>query len=77
MCNATAYGVSPRVRLDIVVNNLVGFSAFRSRDPRGERQDAVAATRLVHVEDISHVVLAVLRAPRQLVDNEAFNVRAN
>ena len=73
--NATAYGVSPRLRLDIVVNNLVGY-AHTLREIRME-SDGTPWRPLVHVEDISRAVLAVLRAPRQLVHNEAFNVGAN
>jgi nucleoside-diphosphate-sugar epimerase len=75
MRNATAYGVSPRLRLDIVVNNLVGY-AHTVREIRME-SDGTPWRPLVHVEDISRAVLAVLRAPRQLVHNEAFNVGAN
>jgi nucleoside-diphosphate-sugar epimerase len=75
MRNATAYGVSPRLRLDIVVNNLVGF-AHTVREIRME-SDGTPWRPLVHVEDISRAVLAVLRAPRQLVHNQAFNVGAN
>jgi nucleoside-diphosphate-sugar epimerase len=75
MRNATAYGVSSRLRLDIVVNNLVGF-AHTVREVRME-SDGTPWRPLVHVEDISRAVLAVLRAPRQLVHNEAFNVGAN
>jgi nucleoside-diphosphate-sugar epimerase len=75
MRNATAYGVSPRLRLDIVVNNLVGY-AHTVREIRME-SDGTPWRPLVHVEDIARAVLAVLRAPRQLVHNEAFNVGAN
>jgi nucleoside-diphosphate-sugar epimerase len=75
MRNATAYGVSPRLRLDVVVNNLVGY-AHTVREIRME-SDGTPWRPLVHVEDISRAVLAVLRAPRQLVHNEAFNVGAN
>jgi nucleoside-diphosphate-sugar epimerase len=75
MRNATAYGVSPRLRLDVVVNNLVGY-AHTVREIRME-SDGTPWRPLIHVEDISRAVLAVLRAPRQLVHNEAFNVGAN
>lgn len=70
--NATAYGISPKLRADLVVNNLVGF-AFTT----GEaliRSDGTPWRPLVHVEDISRAFLAVLHAPRELVHNEAFNV---
>jgi nucleoside-diphosphate-sugar epimerase len=75
MRNATAYGVSPRLRLDIVVNNLAGC-AHTTGEIRME-SDGTPWRPLVHVEDISRAVLAVLRAPRELVHNEAFNVGAS
>jgi nucleoside-diphosphate-sugar epimerase len=73
--NATAYGVSPRLRVDVVVNNLVGYA-----HSTGEiliQSDGTPWRPLVHVEDISSAFLAVLHAPRELVHDEAFNVGAN
>lgn len=70
--NATAYGMSPRLRVDVVVNNLVGF-AYTT----GEvliQSDGSPWRPLVHVEDISRAFLAVLNAPREIVHNQAFNV---
>jgi nucleoside-diphosphate-sugar epimerase len=70
--NATAYGVSPRLRADIVVNNLVGVACTT-----GEvliQSDGTPWRPLVHIEDISRAFLAVLEAPREAVHNEAFNV---
>jgi nucleoside-diphosphate-sugar epimerase len=70
--NATAYGVSPRLRADVVVNNLVAV-AFTT----GEvliQSDGTPWRPLVHIEDITRAFLAVLHAPRELVHNEAFNV---
>ena len=70
--NATAYGVSPRLRADLVVNNLVGF-AYTT----GEvliASDGTPWRPLVHVEDIARAFIAVLQAPRELIHNEAFNV---
>jgi nucleoside-diphosphate-sugar epimerase len=70
--NSTAYGVSPRLRADVVVNNLVAY-AFTT----GEvliQSDGTPWRPLVHIEDISRAFLAVLHAPRELVHNEAFNV---
>jgi nucleoside-diphosphate-sugar epimerase len=70
--NATAYGVSPRLRGDLVVNNLVGL-AYTS----GEvliTSDGTPWRPLVHVEDIGRAFLAALHAPRARVHNEAFNV---
>ena len=70
--NATAYGVSPRLRGDLVVNNLVGY-AFTI----GEvllKSDGTPWRPLVHIEDISRAFLAMLEAPSELVSGEAFNV---
>ena len=73
--NATAYGVSPRLRADVVVNNLVGFA-----HTTGEvliQSDGTPWRPLVHVQDIAGAFLAALEAPRELVHDEAFNVGAN
>src|SRR5581483_8491647 len=70
--NATAYGASPRLRLDIVVNNLTAI-AMTAGEVRLE-SDGTPWRPLVHIEDISRAFLAALEAPRQLVHNEAFNV---
>jgi nucleoside-diphosphate-sugar epimerase len=70
--NATAYGASPRLRGDVVVNNLVGF-AFTTGAVH-LMSDGTPWRPLVHVEDISAAFLAILEAPRELVHNQAFNV---
>jgi len=70
--NATAYGASPRLRLDIVVNNLTAV-AMTTGQVRLE-SDGSPWRPLVHIEDISRAFLAVLEAPRDLVHDEAFNV---
>lgn len=70
--NATAYGISTRLRADLVVNNLVGYA-----HTTGEvliKSDGSPWRPLVHIEDISRAFLAVLEAPREAVHNEAFNV---
>ncbi len=70
--NATAYGVSPRLRGDLVVNNLVGYAVTK-----GEvllKSDGTPWRPLVHIEDISRAFLAVLEAPIDKVWNRAFNV---
>jgi nucleoside-diphosphate-sugar epimerase len=70
--NATAYGISPRLRGDLVVNNLVGF-AFTT----GEvliKSDGTPWRPLVHIEDISRAFLAAMEAPREAVHAQAFNV---
>jgi len=70
--NATAYGFSPRLRLDIVVNNLTAV-AMTTGEVRLE-SDGSPWRPLVHVEDICRAFLAMLEAPRELVHDEAFNV---
>ena len=70
--NATAYGASPRLRLDIVVNNLTAV-AMTTGQVRLE-SDGSPWRPLVHIEDISRAFLAMLEAPRELVHDQAFNV---
>src|SRR5437773_57856 len=70
--NATAYGVSPRLRADVVVNNLVGV-AYTTGDVLIQ-SDGTPWRPLVHIEDIARAFLAVLHAPRAAVHNQAFNV---
>jgi nucleoside-diphosphate-sugar epimerase len=70
--NATAYGVSPRLRLDIVVNNLSAV-AVTTGQVRLE-SDGSPRRPLVHIEDICRAALAALEAPRERVHGEAFNV---
>ncbi|HTW09962.1 MAG TPA: SDR family oxidoreductase [Acidimicrobiales bacterium] len=70
--NATAYGFSPRLRLDIVVNNLTAV-AMTTGEVRLE-SDGSPWRPLVHIEDISRTIIAVLEAPRELVHDQAFNV---
>ena len=72
---ATAYGVSPRLRFDVVLNNLVAW-AFTS----GKvllKSDGTPWRPLVHIEDMSRAFLAVLAAPREIVHAQAFNVGRN
>jgi nucleoside-diphosphate-sugar epimerase len=73
--NATAYGVSPRLRTDLVVNDLVGHAITS-----GEvlvKSDGSPWRPLVHVDDIARAFLAVLDAPREAVHGQAFNVGRN
>jgi nucleoside-diphosphate-sugar epimerase len=70
--NATAYGVSPRLRADIVVNNLTGYAFTTGKVLL--QSDGSPWRPLVHIEDISRAFLAVLEAPRDNVFNQAFNV---
>lgn len=70
--NATAYGFSPRLRGDLVVNDLVGHALLT-----GEvrlRSDGMAWRPLVHAEDIAAAFLALLEAPADLVRARAYNV---
>ena len=70
--SATAYGASPRLRFDLVLNNLVAW-AFTS----GKvllKSDGTPWRPIVHVEDMSRAFLAVLAAPRDVVHAQAFNV---
>lgn len=70
--NATAYGSSPRLRADIVVNSLTG-TAHTQGEVRLQ-SDGSPWRPLVHVEDISRAFAALLEAPREVVHNQAFNV---
>jgi nucleoside-diphosphate-sugar epimerase len=70
--NATAYGFSHRLRLDIVVNNLTAV-ALTTGQVRLE-SDGTPWRPLVHIEDISRAFAAMLEAPRELVHDEAFNI---
>lgn len=73
--NATAYGVSPRLRFDIVLNNLVAW-AF-STGKVLIKSDGTPWRPIIHIEDISRAFVAVLNAPREVVHNQAFNVGRN
>jgi nucleoside-diphosphate-sugar epimerase len=70
--NATAYGVSPRLRADLVVNNLVGW-AFTTGQVT-IMSDGTPWRPLVHVEDISRIFLVMLEAPQELIHGQAFNI---
>jgi len=70
--NATAYGVSPRIRFDLVLNNLVAWAFATGRVML--KSDGSPWRPIVHIEDIARAFIAVLKAPREVVHNEAFNV---
>jgi nucleoside-diphosphate-sugar epimerase len=70
--NATAYGASRRLRLDIVVNNLTAVAITTGKVHL--LSDGTPWRPLAHIEDISRAFLAVLEAPREKVHDEAFNV---
>ena len=73
--NATAFGVSPRLRFDLVLNNLVAWAYATGRVLI--KSDGTPWRPIVHIEDISRAFIAVLEAPEHLVYNEAFNVGRN
>jgi nucleoside-diphosphate-sugar epimerase len=70
--NATAYGVSPRLRFDLVLNNLVAWAFTKGRVHI--KSDGTPWRPIVHIEDIARAFLAVLAAPRDVVHNQALNV---
>jgi nucleoside-diphosphate-sugar epimerase len=75
MRNATAYGVSPRLRLDIVLNDLVA-AAFTTGVVY-IKSDGTPWRPIVHIRDIIGAVIAVLASPRETVHNQTFNVGRN
>jgi len=72
MRNATAYGASPRMRFDIVLNNLAVL-AWTEKEIR-MTSDGTPWRPLVHGLDISRAIIAALEAPREAVHNQVFNV---
>jgi nucleoside-diphosphate-sugar epimerase len=73
--NATAYGVSPRLRFDLVLNNLVAWAFTTGRVYL--KSDGTPWRPIVHIEDISRAMLSVLGAPVEFVHNRAYNVGRN
>jgi nucleoside-diphosphate-sugar epimerase len=72
MRNATAYGVSPRLRLDVVLNDLVAWAHTTGKVYI--KSDGTPWRPIVHIRDIIGAILSVLEAPREAVHNETFNV---
>jgi nucleoside-diphosphate-sugar epimerase len=72
MRNATAYGVSPRLRLDIVLNDLVAWAYTTGRI--FVKSDGTPWRPLIHIRDIIGAMLSVLDAPRDVVHNQVFNI---
>jgi nucleoside-diphosphate-sugar epimerase len=70
--NATAFGASPRMRFDIVLNNLAGLAWTTGEIAM--TSDGTPWRPLVHIEDISSAFIAALDAPRDAIHNEAFNI---
>jgi nucleoside-diphosphate-sugar epimerase len=72
MRNATAYGVSPRLRLDIVLNDFVAAAFTTGRIYI--KSDGTPWRPIVHIRDIMAAMVAALQAPREAVHNQVFNV---
>src|ERR1700726_2083162 len=70
--NATAYGASPRMRFDIVLNNLSGL-AWTTKEVK-MTSDGTPWRPLVHVNDIAEAIRLALEAPREAVHNQVLNV---
>jgi len=70
--NATAYGASPRLRFDLVLNNLVAWACTTGRVHI--KSDGSPWRPIVHVEDIGRAFVAALAASRDAIHNQAFNV---
>lgn len=70
--NATAYGLSARLRGDLVVNNLTAYAYCTGKVLM--KSDGMPWRPLVHIEDISRAFVAILHAPRELIHDEPFNV---
>jgi nucleoside-diphosphate-sugar epimerase len=75
MRNATAYGASPRLRLDIVLNDFVAAAMASGRILI--KSDGTPWRPIVHIRDIIGAVIAVLETPRETVHNQVFNVGRN
>ncbi len=73
--NGTIYGLSPRMRYDTVLNDLVGTAVTTGKVV--VHSDGKPWRPVVHVEDVSRAFLTVLEAPAETVHNQAFNVGAN
>ncbi|MBG0743422.1 MAG: SDR family oxidoreductase [Cylindrospermopsis raciborskii KL1] len=72
MRNATAFGASPRMRFDIVLNNLAGL-AWTTKEIK-MTSDGTPWRPLVHALDICKAIVCVLEAPRDIIHNQVFNV---
>jgi nucleoside-diphosphate-sugar epimerase len=70
--SGTAYGVSPRLRFDLVLNNLTAWAFTTGRVYL--KSDGSAWRPIVHIEDMARAFLAIVNAPREVVHNQSFNV---
>lgn len=75
MRNSTAYGMSPRIRFDVVLNNLSAWAYTTGKVHM--KSDGLSWRPIVHIEDISKAVAAVLSASREKIHNQAYNVGIN
>ena len=75
MRNATVYGASPRLRLDIVLNNLAAWSLTTGRIRL--LSDGTAWRPLIHVRDVAKAALALLEVPEEVVRGTAINIGSN
>ena len=73
--NATAYGLSPKLRLDLVVNNLVGWATVYKKIKI--LSDGSPWRPIVHCEDIARAFIAVVQTDKEIINREAFNVGKN
>ena len=73
--NGTVYGVSPRLRLDIVLNNLVGWAVTTGKVKL--YTDGSPWRPLIHVEDVSRAFMAAMEAPREVIHDQVFHVGTN
>ena len=73
--NSTAYGISPKLRLDLVVNNLIGWAITTGKI--NILSDGTPWRPLIHAEDIARAFTAVIEAPRENVNKQSFNVGIN
>jgi nucleoside-diphosphate-sugar epimerase len=73
--NSTAYGVSPRIRFDVVINNLIAWAYTTGKIHL--KSDGTPWRPVVHIEDISRAFIAVLHSPREIIHNQAYNVGKN
>ena len=73
--NGTVYGVSPRLRVDIVLNNLVGWATTTGKVKL--YTDGTPWRPIIHVDDVCSAFIAALEAPVETIHNEAFHVGSN
>ena len=73
--NSTAYGVSPRMRFDLVLNNLMAWAFTTGHILM--KSDGTPWRPIVHIEDISRAFITLMEAPREKAHNQAFNIGLN